>query len=63
MKIKQLGRQGIQASELGLGCMGMSEFYGTRNDEESVRVIHRAFESGIIFLIRPICTAPIPTKY
>lgn len=49
MKIKQLGRQGIQASELGLGCMGMSEFYGTRNDEESVRVIHRAFESGITF--------------
>jgi len=49
MKIKPLGTQGLQASELGLGCMGMSEFYGTRNDEESISVIHYAFESGITF--------------
>ena len=36
MKVKPLGSQGLQASQLGLGCMGMSDFYGTRNDEESL---------------------------
>jgi aryl-alcohol dehydrogenase-like predicted oxidoreductase len=50
MKVKPLGSQGLTASELGLGCMGMSEFYGQTNDEESIRTIHRAFELGIIFL-------------
>jgi len=49
MKIKALGSQGLQASELGLGCMGMSDFYGKRNDEESTNVIHHAFQSGITF--------------
>ena len=49
MKIKALGSQGLQASELGLGCMGMSDFYGKRNDEESINVIHHAFQSGITF--------------
>ena len=50
MKIKSLGTQGLTASELGLGCMGMSEFYGETNDEESLKTIHRAFELGITFL-------------
>ena len=50
MKIKSLGSQGIKASELGLGCMGMSDFYGKRDDEESIKVIHRALELGINFL-------------
>ena len=50
MKIKKLGSQGLTASELGLGCMGMSEFYGQTNDEESIKTIHRAFELGINFL-------------
>jgi aryl-alcohol dehydrogenase-like predicted oxidoreductase len=50
MKNKNLGSQGLTASELGLGCMGMSEFYGQTNDEESVKTIHRAFELGINFL-------------
>jgi aryl-alcohol dehydrogenase-like predicted oxidoreductase len=50
MKIKKLGSQGLQASELGLGCMGMSEFYGATNDEESIKTIHRAFDLGINFL-------------
>ena len=49
MKLKELGSQGLTASELGLGCMGMSEFYGHRDDEESVRTIHRAHELGINF--------------
>ena len=50
MKIKNIGSQGILASELGLGCMGMSEFYGTRNDDESIRTIHYAIDHGITFL-------------
>ena len=49
MKTKPLGTDGMKASELGLGCMGMSEFYGQRNDDESIRVIQRAFELGINF--------------
>jgi len=49
MKIKKLGSQGLQASQIGLGCMGMSEFYGAGNDEHSVKTIHRAFELGISF--------------
>jgi len=50
MKQKPLGSQGLQASELGLGCMGMSDFYGQRNDEESINVIHRAIDLGVTFL-------------
>lgn len=49
MKVKQLGSQGLKASEIGLGCMGMSDFYGKRNDEESINVIHKAYSSGITF--------------
>jgi aryl-alcohol dehydrogenase-like predicted oxidoreductase len=49
MQIKSLGSQGLLASSLGLGCMGMSEFYGPRNDEESIRTIHRAIDLGITF--------------
>jgi aryl-alcohol dehydrogenase-like predicted oxidoreductase len=49
MKMKSLGSQGIEASELGLGCMGMSDFYGKGNDEESTGVIQRAYELGITF--------------
>ncbi len=50
MRQRNLGSEGLVVSELGLGCMGMSEFYGTENDEESVATIHRAIELGVTFL-------------
>jgi aryl-alcohol dehydrogenase-like predicted oxidoreductase len=50
MPRRQLGKSGLTVSAMGLGCMGMSEFYGARDDEESLRVIHRSLELGIDFL-------------
>jgi aryl-alcohol dehydrogenase-like predicted oxidoreductase len=50
MNHRNLGKNGPRVFPQGLGCMGMSEFYGARNDEESIRVIHRALELGVTFL-------------
>ena len=50
MDQRHLGSEGLVVSELGLGCMGMSEFYGTGDEEESIATIHRAIELGITFL-------------
>lgn len=49
MKKRYLGTQADCISEIGLGCMGMSEFYGSRNDAESIKVIHKAIDLGITF--------------
>jgi len=50
MKSRRLGRKGPVVSAMGLGCMGMSEFYGPRDEAESMATIHRAIDRGINFL-------------
>src|SRR5258707_681418 len=50
MQFRLLGRSGLKVSALGLGCMGMSEFYGPGDDKESISTIHRALELGVNFL-------------
>jgi aryl-alcohol dehydrogenase-like predicted oxidoreductase len=49
MQTKKLGSQGLTASVIGLGCMGMSDFYGGRNDEESINTLHHALDIGVTF--------------
>src|SRR3954469_24123333 len=46
---RKLGRQGLEVSALGLGCMGMSQAYGVPDDPESIATIHRALELGVTF--------------
>jgi aryl-alcohol dehydrogenase-like predicted oxidoreductase len=50
MQTRRLGRAGLEVSALGLGCMGMSEFYGPADDAQSAAVIHRALDLGVNFL-------------
>ena len=50
MQTRRLGKQGFVVSAQGLGCMGMSEFYGPTDDAESIATIHRAIELGVTFI-------------
>jgi aryl-alcohol dehydrogenase-like predicted oxidoreductase len=50
MKLRKLGTQGLEASEISLGCMGMSEFYGPTDEAEAIATIHRALELGVTML-------------
>jgi aryl-alcohol dehydrogenase-like predicted oxidoreductase len=50
MERRRLGTQGLEVSAMGLGCMGMSEFYGSTNEDEAIETIHRALELGVTFL-------------
>ena len=50
MRQRKLGGEGLTVSELGLGCMGMSEFYGTTDEDESIATIQRAIDLGVTFI-------------
>jgi aryl-alcohol dehydrogenase-like predicted oxidoreductase len=50
MDQRRLGSEGLVVSEIGLGCMGMSEFYGTGEEEESIATIRRAIDLGVTLL-------------
>src|SRR6266852_4022671 len=50
MKTRELGKSGLRVSALGLGCMGMSEFYGPGDERESIATVHRALDLGVTLL-------------
>jgi aryl-alcohol dehydrogenase-like predicted oxidoreductase len=50
MRQRHLGQDGLATSSIGLGCMGLSQGYGPADDDQSIRVIHRALELGVTLL-------------
>jgi aryl-alcohol dehydrogenase-like predicted oxidoreductase len=50
MESRNLGAQGLSVAAIGLGCMGMTHAYGTRDDAESIATIHRALDAGVTLL-------------
>ena len=50
MEQRALGKQGLLVSAEGLGCMGMSEFYGSADEGEAIATIHRALDLGVTFV-------------
>ena len=62
MQTRRLGTSGPLVSALGLGCMGMSEFYGPGDEAESIATIHRAIDLGITFSTPPTSMALATTR-
>lgn len=63
MKQRKLGTQGLEVSALGLGCMGLSFSYGPPQEKsEAIKLIRKAYELGVNFLIQPKCMDHISTK-
>ena len=62
MKKRKLGRQGLEVSALGLGCMGMSEFYGPRDEAESIAPSIAHLIWALIFSTQLTCMVHLPTR-
>ena len=62
MEYRRLGKSSLVVSAMGLGCMGMSQSYGTPDDTESIATVHHALDQGLTFLDTADFTAWVQTK-